>query len=81
MVLDAEPAVLHARKGEGTLAELASRRAEYLAYADTVRHVVVVRADQPLAVVRAAVIEAITDAVRRGPAPTGHRAPVTEVAS
>jgi thymidylate kinase len=32
--LDAPPAVLHARKGEGTLASLARRRADYLRLAD-----------------------------------------------
>jgi thymidylate kinase len=32
--LDAPPAVLHARKGEGTLASLARRRADYLGLAD-----------------------------------------------
>jgi len=33
--LDAPPAVLHARKGEGTLASLARRRADYLGLADS----------------------------------------------
>lgn len=36
LVLDAPPEVLHSRKGEGTRAELAQRRAEYLDYLATV---------------------------------------------
>ena len=65
IVLDAHPEVLHARKGEGTLAELASRRDEYLAYAATVEHHVLIRADQPLEVVVGEVVAAIEDAVDR----------------
>lgn len=59
VVLDGTPALLHARKGEGTLAELASRRAEYLAYAQTVPRAVIVGVDQPLDDVVATVSSAI----------------------
>ena len=48
LVLDAPPAVLHARKGEGTLEELAARRAEYLAYAGTAPRSIVIDATRPL---------------------------------
>jgi len=45
--LDAPPAVLLARKGEGTLEFLERRRREYLQIGDVVRHFVVVDADRP----------------------------------
>lgn len=81
VVLDAEPEVLFARKGEGTLAELASRRAEYLAYAATVTNVEVIEADQPLESVVAAAIEAVTNAVQRASQGTqGHAATSTATA-
>jgi thymidylate kinase len=57
LVLDAEPAVLHARKGEGTLLELEVRRAEYLAYAGATGHSVVIDASRPL--------DEVVDAARR----------------
>lgn len=46
--LDAEPAVLHARKGEGTLEHLEARRRAYLAQGRAVRNFVRVDAAQPL---------------------------------
>lgn len=70
IVLDAEPAVLHARKGEGTLAELASRRAEYLDYAKSVEHAVLIRADRPMDEVVAEVVSAVQVAVERASAPS-----------
>lgn len=60
IVLDAPPDVLHARKGEGTLAELTSRRAEYLSYARTVPRAVVVDASRPLEHVMRVVVGSIT---------------------
>jgi thymidylate kinase len=45
--LDAPPAVLLARKGEGTLEFLERRRREYLQLGDVVRQFVVVDADRP----------------------------------
>jgi thymidylate kinase len=78
LVLDAEPELLHARKGEGTLEELASRRAEYLDYAATVPSARIIRVDQPLDDVVAAVVAAITEAVAeasRGTGPTARPAP------
>jgi thymidylate kinase len=61
IVLDADPQVLHDRKGEGTLAELASRRDEYLRYARTVERAVLVDATQPLDAVVATVVAAVLD--------------------
>jgi len=49
--LDAPPAVLFARKGEGTIESLARRRDDYLAMRDHVDHFHVVDADQPIAAV------------------------------
>jgi thymidylate kinase len=46
--LDAEPEVLFARKGEGTLELLAQRRADYLQLRDVVPAFEVVDASQPL---------------------------------
>jgi hypothetical protein len=60
--LDAPPAVLHARKGEGTLASLTRRREEYLGLAD--RRIggafAVVSATQPLP----AVVEEVATLIR-----------------
>ena len=58
ILLDAPPDVLHARKGEGTLASLASRRADYLGLPG----VEVVSATQPLPAVVADVTARIRDA-------------------
>ena len=46
--LDAEPETLLTRKGEGTLQDLARRRADYLELADVTDDFVVVDASQPL---------------------------------
>ena len=70
IVLDAEPETLLARKGEGTLAELAQRRGEYLAYAATVRNTELVRADQTLDQVVDQVIQAIGRTSVRTPDPS-----------
>jgi len=59
ILLDAPPEVLHARKGEGTLASLARRRADYLGLADAV-----VPATQPLPAVVTDVAALIRDAAR-----------------
>jgi thymidylate kinase len=61
--LDAPPAVLHARKGEGTLASLARRRADYLELADRGfgGDFAVVSAAQPLPRVVAEVATLIRD--------------------
>jgi thymidylate kinase len=69
IVLDAPPEVVHARKGEGTLASLARGRAEYLSFANTVgldRTVAVIRATQPLP----AVVEDAAGLIRDA---AGHR--------
>lgn len=60
--LDAPPAVLHARKGEGTLASLTRRRAEYLGLADRGLGgaFAVVSATQPLP----AVVEEVATLIR-----------------
>ncbi|WP_426573894.1 hypothetical protein [Aquihabitans sp. McL0605] len=63
IVLDAEPEVLFARKGEGTLSELAARRDEYLRYARSVPRSVVVDAAQPLDDVAADVLAAVHGAL------------------
>src|SRR5690606_19709888 len=73
IVLDAPPDVLHARKGEGTLAELTSRRAEYLSYARTVRRAVIVDASRPLEHVMQVVVRAVDAALA---APTADRPPI-----
>lgn len=65
VVLDAEPELLWSRKREGSLAELARRREEYLGYASTVAHAVRIPADQPLEDVIRAVADAIGDAISR----------------
>ena len=65
VVLDAEPSVLYARKGEGTIEELACRRQEYLDYAATVRHAVLIDAPKPIDEVMAEVMAAIDTAVER----------------
>jgi len=48
ILLDAPPEVLHARKGEGTIASLGRRRDEYLALGATLPRFAVVSATQPL---------------------------------
>jgi thymidylate kinase len=48
ILLDAPPAVLLARKGEGTLESLERRRQDYFQLADETAHFVVVEADRPL---------------------------------
>ena len=65
IVLDAPPALLFSRKGEGTLASLEARRSEYLAYCDHARHGIVIDASAPLEDVVAAVVDVIETAVRR----------------
>jgi thymidylate kinase len=65
ILLDAPPEVLHARKGEGTLASLARRRADYLRLGDAScvdRAPAVVPASRPLAAVVADVAGLIRDA-------------------
>lgn len=69
VVLDADPAILYARKGEGTIDELARRRHEYLDYASTVRNAVLIDATKPLEAVVAEVTRAIDEAVRRASGP------------
>jgi thymidylate kinase len=67
IVLDAPPEVLHARKGEGTLASLARRRADYLELGEAAcldRAPAVVPATQALPAVIADVTELIRDAAR-----------------
>lgn len=67
ILLDAPPEVLHARKGEGTLASLARRRADYLGLGDAAcldRAPAVVPAMQALPAVVADVTELIRDAAR-----------------
>lgn len=59
IVLDAPADVLHARKQEGTLEELASRRAEYLSYARTAPRSVIVDASRSLDHVMTTVVRAI----------------------
>lgn len=49
--LDAPPEVLFARKGEGTLESLATRRSEYRAFRGAARHFLEVDATQPIEVV------------------------------
>jgi thymidylate kinase len=68
ILLDAPPQVLHARKGEGTLASLARRRIEYLGLADSAcldGGLAVVPATQPLPSVVADVAGLICDAAGR----------------
>jgi hypothetical protein len=65
ILLDAPPEVLHARKGEGTLASLARRRADYLGLGRAGcldRAPAVVPATQPLPAVVADVAGLIRDA-------------------
>ena len=57
--LDAPPEVLFARKGEGTLESLATRRAEYRAFREDVAHYLEVDASQPLEAVIARVVAAV----------------------
>jgi hypothetical protein len=64
--LDAPPAVLLARKGEGTIEYLAQRRADYLALQGSVRHFVVVDAAHPLDVVSQRVAEVVVGFARTG---------------
>ncbi len=80
IVLDAPADVLHARKREGTVEELASRRAEYLTYARTAPRAVIVDASRSLEQVMATVVAAITRAIDDldpGPAHDGELAEVT----
>ncbi len=65
LVLDAPAEVLHARKGEGSLAELAQRRQEYLDYLATVDRGEKVDAARPLADVTRAVVAAVERALDR----------------
>lgn len=66
IVLDAPPALLFSRKGEGTLASLEARRSEYLAYCGQARHGIVIDASAPLEDVVAAVVDVIeTELCRR----------------
>ena len=65
IVLDAPPALLFSRKGEGTLASLEARRSEYLAYCDQARHGIVIDASAPLEDVVAAVVDVIETELRR----------------
>jgi thymidylate kinase len=69
--LDAPPEVLLARKGEGTLATLASRRDEYLRIAEVSRHFATVDATRTPDEVAADVAELIHRFAReRSPAPS-----------
>lgn len=70
LVLDAPVEVLHRRKGEGTPAELAQRRAEYLDYLDTVEVGIRIDASQPLDDVLADVAAAVEAALPARPART-----------
>ncbi len=63
--LDAPPDVLHARKPEGTLEALESRRQAYLRLADVVEHFAVVDAAQPEDRVTRQVADLIRDSYRR----------------
>lgn len=70
LLLDAPTEVLHRRKGEGTHAELARRRAEYLDYLGTVEAGCRIDADRPLEQVLADVLLAVEAALPRGPRST-----------
>lgn len=59
--LDAPPAVLYERKGEGTIASLARRRAEYLQLGATLERFTVVDATRPLDAVLAEVSRIVRD--------------------
>jgi thymidylate kinase len=59
--LDAPPEVLHARKGEGTLASLTRRRNEYLRLGETTDRFAVVDATQPLDAVVGSVTRLLRD--------------------
>lgn len=59
--LDAPPSVLYERKGEGTVASLARRRAEYLQLGATLERFTVVDATQPLDAVLAEVSRIVRD--------------------
>jgi thymidylate kinase len=59
--LDAPPAVLLARKGEGTIEALARRRGEYLALAEVTPHFAVVDASRPTEEVTAEVAALLSD--------------------
>jgi thymidylate kinase len=68
VLLDAPPEVLFARKGEGTLASLARRRADYLGLADAAgidRPFAVVSATQPVDAVVADVAGIVREAATR----------------
>jgi hypothetical protein len=64
--LDAPPAVLLARKGEGTIEYLEQRRADYLALQDSLPHFVVVDAAQTLEVVSQRVADIVVGFARTG---------------
>jgi thymidylate kinase len=68
ILLDAPAAVLHARKGEGTVEALEARRREYLSQAGLFRRFVVVDASRPTEVVVADVRARIVEFVRGAPA-------------
>jgi thymidylate kinase len=74
--LDAPAAVLHARKGEGTVAAIEQRRQEYLQLRSLVPHFVVVDATQPEEVVAAEVVGIVRDFywLRRGERPEARHA-------
>jgi thymidylate kinase len=61
LLLDAPVEVLHARKGEGTIEELAARRAEYVDYLGTVPRGRRIDATRPVDDVLAAAVAAIED--------------------
>jgi thymidylate kinase len=67
VLLDAPADVLHARKGEGTIASIEARRQEYLAQADLFGRFVVVDARQPTEAVVAEVRDRIVEFVHGVP--------------
>lgn len=67
ILLDAPAEIFFARKGEGTLESIESRRQEYLAQSDQFRSFVIVDAGQPTDAVVAAVRDTIVAFVRSGP--------------
>lgn len=66
VVLDAPAEVLHARKGEGTVAELGSRRAEYLDYLASVPSGLRIDASRSLDAVLDDVVSAVEQALLAG---------------
>jgi len=67
VLLDAPAEVLHARKGEGTVASIEARRQEYLVQSDLFRRFVVIDARQPTEAVVAEVRDRIVEFVRGVP--------------